>query len=64
MSLSDGADSRFAIPGIGRIHWPEYIARLREIGYDGVLSIEHEDRTFSSEDGFRVGAAYLRQFVP
>lgn len=63
VGVFDGADSRFTIPGTGRIQWPEYIGRLREIGYNGVLSIEHEDGTFSSVDGFRVGAAYLRQFI-
>ena len=53
---------RYVIPGYGDIKWPEYISLLRDVGYKGVLSIEHEDRTFATEDGFRHGAHYLNQF--
>ena len=53
---------RYAIPGYGEIRWGEYIGHLREVGYRGVLSIEHEDDTFDSEEGFRHGAAYLGKF--
>jgi sugar phosphate isomerase/epimerase len=56
-------DSRFAIPGTGRIAWGPYLHTLRSITYDGVLSLEHEDPTLSAVDGFRIGAAHLRQFV-
>lgn len=59
----DGADFRFCIPGTGRIPWGLYIGRLRQVGYNGVLSIEHEDGTLSPVDGFRIGAAYLRQLI-
>ena len=50
---------RYAIPGYGEIRWGEYIGHLRDVGYRGVLSIEHEDDTFDSEEGFRHGAAFL-----
>jgi sugar phosphate isomerase/epimerase len=53
---------RYAIPGYGDIKWGEYIAKLRAVGYRGVLSVEHEDSTFGPEDGFRHGAAYLNPF--
>lgn len=53
---------RYAIPGYGAIHWGEYIGHLREVGYHGVLSIEHEDDTLGTEDGFRHGANYLGRF--
>jgi sugar phosphate isomerase/epimerase len=53
---------RYAIPGYGDIRWGEYIGHLREVGYRGVLSIEHEDDTFDIEQGFRHGASYLNQF--
>jgi sugar phosphate isomerase/epimerase len=53
---------RYAIPGYGDIKWGEYISLLRDVGYKGVLSIEHEDRAFAPEDGFRHGARYLNQF--
>jgi sugar phosphate isomerase/epimerase len=53
---------RYVIPGYGDIKWGEYISLLRDVGYKGVLSIEHEDRAFGPEDGFRHGARYLNQF--
>ncbi len=53
---------RYAIPGFGDIQWGKYIGHLREVGYKGVLSIEHEDSTFGPEEGFRHGAQYLNQF--
>jgi sugar phosphate isomerase/epimerase len=52
---------RYAIPGYGDIQWGEYIGRLRQAGYRGVLSIEHEDDTFGPEEGFRHGASYLNR---
>jgi sugar phosphate isomerase/epimerase len=54
---------RYVIPGFGDVKWGPYLARLRSIGYNGVLSIEHEDGAFSWEDGFRIGAKYLGQFI-
>jgi sugar phosphate isomerase/epimerase len=53
---------RYAIPGFGDIKWGKYIGQLREIGYKGVLSIEHEDDTLGPEEGFRHGANYLNPF--
>ena len=53
---------RYVIPGFGDITWGKYIGHLREVGYKGVLSIEHEDSTFGPEEGFRHGAHYLNQF--
>lgn len=54
---------RYVIPGYGVIDWGRYIGTLRRIGYDGVLSIEHEDAAFPVEAGFLRGKAYLSQFV-
>ena len=54
---------RYVIPGFGRVKWGEYIGALRRVGYDGVVSIEHEDRTFDAEEGFIKGKNYLRTFV-
>lgn len=53
---------RYVIPGFGNINWGEYVSHLRLNGYDGVMSIEHEDDTQSKEDGFIRGAAFLQQF--
>ncbi|MFP4057592.1 MAG: sugar phosphate isomerase/epimerase family protein [Candidatus Brocadiia bacterium] len=54
---------RYVIPGFGSIQWGPYVARLRRAGFDGVLSIEHEDGTFGPEEGLRKGLATLRQFA-
>jgi len=40
-----------------------YIARLRDNKYDGVISIEHEDRSFSREEGFLAALRFLRQYI-
>lgn len=54
---------RYCIPGYGGINWGEYIAVLRDNGYNGVLSIEHEDRAFGREEGFLKGLRHLRLFA-
>jgi sugar phosphate isomerase/epimerase len=54
---------RYVIPGYGDIDWGVYIARLRDNGYNGVLSIEHEDRALGREEGFVKGLEHLRQFA-
>lgn len=53
---------RYVVPGFGNINWGEYVSHLRANGYDGVLSIEHEDDTQTREEGFMRGAWYLEQF--
>lgn len=53
---------RYVIPGLGVIRWGEYLAALRRNGYNGVLSIEHEDNTVGREEGFLMGKKYLEQF--
>jgi len=45
------------------IKWGEYIGALRRNGYNGVLSIEHEDSTRSPEEGFILGKNYLKMFA-
>jgi len=54
---------RYVIPGYGDIDWGVYIARLRRVGYNGVLSIEHEDSALGREEGFIKGLAHLKQFA-
>jgi sugar phosphate isomerase/epimerase len=34
---------QYRLPGLGEIDWQEFIKALYDVGYDGVLSIEHED---------------------
>ncbi len=54
---------RYVIPGFGSIDWGRYVARLRKAGFDGVLSIEHEDGTFSPEEGLEKGLKNLRMYA-
>ena len=54
---------RYVIPGLGRVKWGEYIATLRRCGYNGVISIEHEDGALEREEGFLIGKKYLEHFM-
>jgi len=54
---------RYVIPGFGDINWGVYVARLRSVGYNGVLSIEHEDSAFGAEEGFLKGQRHLAQYA-
>ena len=38
----DGVDFLFCMLGEGRVPWPELIAALDEVGYEGPLSVEFE----------------------
>jgi sugar phosphate isomerase/epimerase len=37
------------LPGLGDIRWDRFISALYAIGYDGVVSVEHEDRKFEGD---------------
>ena len=55
---------RYVIPGRGGINWKEYLASLKENGYTGTLSLEHEDADYyGNEDmkkkGILEGKAFL-----
>ncbi len=41
--LSDYTWWRYRIPGLGEINWNTLVSNLYEVGYEGVISIEHED---------------------
>ena len=56
------------LPGLGEVRWPRFIAALYQAGYDGAVSIEHEDRRFEGDDdavkrGFRLARDVLRPYV-
>ena len=34
---------RYRLPGLGEVDWAGVIDALRSAGYDGVVSVEHED---------------------
>jgi len=38
------------LPGLGLVDWQELIAALYDVGYDFVLSIEHEDRNWEATE--------------
>ena len=66
-----------AIPDIGdgSIPWPEFFSVLQSVGYQGAMSIEHEDVLYGAADnpgpdfsepykvGFRMARRYLRTYV-
>ena len=51
------------MPNTRQVRWGEYLAALRANGYNGVLSIEHEDDAVGREEGFLMGKKYLEQFI-
>ncbi len=38
------------LPGLGEVRWDRFVAALYRAGYDGVVSVEHEDRTFEGTE--------------
>jgi sugar phosphate isomerase/epimerase len=56
------------LPGLGEIRWDRFIAALYAIGYDFVVSIEHEDRGFEATEelvkrGFLLSRNVLRPLL-
>lgn len=41
--------------------WKDFVSTLRMVGYDGVLSIEHEDGLMSAPEGLAKAVAFLKQ---
>ena len=64
---TDGLRRSYAFRSVGDGHgpdlWKRLAAALASVGYDHVLSIEHEDRTLSVDEGLRRAATVLRQAV-
>jgi sugar phosphate isomerase/epimerase len=46
--------------GHGEDVWRDMISTLRMTGYDGVLSIEHEDSLMTADEGFLKAVAFLK----
>ena len=40
---------RYRIPGLGEIDWPRLVDSLHQSGYDGAVSVEHEDPVWSGD---------------
>jgi sugar phosphate isomerase/epimerase len=56
------------LPGLGEVRWDRFIAALYRAGYDHVVSIEHEDRTFEGTEGlvkrgFLIARDVLRPYL-
>ena len=56
------------LPGLGDMDWGRFISALYRVGYDFVISIEHEDRAFeATEDlikrGFLLSRDLLRPYI-
>lgn len=41
---------RYRVPGHGQVDWPGVLGALRAGGYDGVVSVEHEDPVLRGDD--------------
>jgi len=53
---------RYRIPGLGEVDWRRIIDTLHQAGYDGVVSVEHEDPVWSgSPDKVRQGLTIARR---
>jgi sugar phosphate isomerase/epimerase len=49
--------------GSDAIVWKDIVSNLRLVGYDHVLSIEHEDSVMSGAEGLRKAIAFLKDVV-
>ena len=55
----------FRIPGNGTSvsYWRKIITALAQTGYDGTVSIEHEDNTIGQDEGIRKSVAFLSSIL-
>ena len=49
--------------GNGMDYWRDIISALRLVGYDKVMSIEHEDSLMTPEEGLRHAVEFLKQSI-
>lgn len=59
---------RFRMPGLGQVEWGKFIQALKDAGYDGVISIEHEDPLYEGseekvKEGLILGRQHLEKYV-
>lgn len=66
-SYADEANRSWLFRTVGYGHgsefWTDFISTLSMTGYDGVISIEHEDSLMSIEDGYEKAARFLREIL-
>jgi sugar phosphate isomerase/epimerase len=56
------------LPGLGQVDWGRFVAALYAVGYDHVISVEHEDRRFEGdvalvERGFHIARQTLAPLI-
>lgn len=49
--------------GHGREVWNDIISTLKAVGYDGLISIEHEDPLMSPKEGLEKAVAFLKETI-
>ena len=49
--------------GHGKEVWNDIISELKKVGYDDVISIEHEDALMSPEEGLEKAIAFLKEVI-
>jgi sugar phosphate isomerase/epimerase len=65
--FEDPAGRAWGFRTVGRGHraefWAAFVAALRDVGYDDMLSIENEDEWQPAEEGVREAAAFMRPIL-
>jgi sugar phosphate isomerase/epimerase len=62
---------QYRLPGRGKLDWPKFIRQAQSYGFDGTVSIEHEDAAFgwpgkdlaARKEGERLGLGFLRNLL-
>lgn len=57
------------LPGLGDIQWGAFVGVLADVGFDGAVCVEVEDRAYEGSPAkrlrsLRLSATHLRQFIP
>ena len=66
--LTDFSWWAYAIPGRGELDWAKLLAALKQIGYTGTVSLEHEDALYEGsvekvQEGLLEGKRYLESLI-
>lgn len=66
--LTDFRWFNYRIPGRGELDWAKFIKELKAAGYDGTISIEHEDADYehglaSVQEGLLLGQSCLKKYI-
>ena len=66
-AYSDEINRSWIFRAVGYGHtssfWKDFVSTLRLVGYDGVLSIEHEDSLMSTNEGFQKAVKFLKEII-